>query len=144
MARFLSSLAVAILLFVGAPALAQPVGTFDVQGVDDGGDPYTGTVTVTQTGQTFNVEWRVEDQSFRGVGIFRDGAFSVGFTGEDMTGVAIYRLNASGVWEGVWAFVDQSETHTENWTARSGAAPPAAGAAPAPGAPAPATPAPSK
>lgn len=134
MSRLLSAFAFTLLLFVGVPALAQPVGTFDVQGIDDGGDPYTGTVTVTQTGQTYNVEWRVEDQSFRGVGIFADGAFSVGFTGEGVNGVAIYRRNASGVWEGVWAFVDQNETHTENWTER--------GAAPAPGTPAPATPAP--
>lgn len=137
MSRLLSALAVAVLLFVGAPAMAQPVGVFDVQGVDDGGDPYTGTVTVTQTGQTYRVEWQVEDQTFRGVGIFADGALSVGFTGEGVTGVAIYRLGQNGVWQGTWAFVDANETHTENWTARTGAAPPAAGAPPAPGAPAP-------
>ncbi|MBL8839170.1 MAG: hypothetical protein JNL66_23145 [Alphaproteobacteria bacterium] len=134
MTRLFSAFAFALLLFVAAPALAQPVGTFDVQGIDDGGDPYTGTVTVTQTGQTYRVEWQVEDQTFRGVGIFAEGALSVGFTGEGVTGVAIYRLGPNGVWQGTWAFVDQDETHTENWTARTGAAPaqPPAGQAPAP------------
>jgi hypothetical protein len=134
MTRVMSGLLVAAALLIGAPALAQPVGTFNVAG-----DGYTGTVTVTQTGQTFNVVWRVQNQSFRGVGIFQNGVLSVGYTGEGQTGVALYREASPGVWEGPWAFVDEQQTHTERWTRGGqgggnappgGAAPPGGGAAP--------------
>jgi hypothetical protein len=115
MTRVMSGLLVAGALLIGPPALAQPVGTFNVAG-----EGYTGTVTVTQTGQTFDVVWRVQNQSFRGVGIFLNGVLSVGYTGEGQTGVALYRESQPGVWEGPWAFVGEQQTHTERWTRSPG------------------------
>ncbi len=127
MTRAFTGLLFAGALLFAAPAMAQPVGTFNVAG-----DGYTGTVTVTQTGQTFNVVWQVGTQRFRGVGIFLNGVLSVGYTGEGHTGVALYREAQPGVWEGPWAFVDEQETHTERWTRGQGGgnAPPGGGAAP--------------
>ena len=141
MIRAISSVLLAALLFIGAPALAQPVGTFAVAGQD-----YTGTVTVTQTGQTFNVAWTIGPQRFRGIGIFVNGVLSVGYSGEGATGIALYRESSPGVWEGPWALVNEQQTHTERWTrqgagatppAGGGNAPPAAGATPPAGGAAP-------
>ena len=127
MIRTISGLLLVAALMFGAPARAQPVGTFAVAG-----DGYTGTVTVTQTGQTFDVVWQVGNQRFRGVGIFLNGVLSVGYSGEGHTGLAIYRESAPGVWEGPWAFVAENETHTERWTRQgAGGPPPAGGGAPA-------------
>ncbi|MBL8839172.1 MAG: hypothetical protein JNL66_23155 [Alphaproteobacteria bacterium] len=128
MNKRLLGLALGAMMVVALPALAQPVGTFDVAGPN-----YQGAVTVTQTGQTFNVLWTVGTQRFQGVGIFVNGVLSVGYSGEGNTGVAVYREVQSGVWEGPWAFVGQATASTERWTRRGGAAAPAApgGGAPA-------------
>jgi hypothetical protein len=104
------------------PAGAAPVGTFAVTG-----DGYSGTVTVTQNGQAYDVVWQVGNQRFRGVGILQNGVLSTGYTGEGHTGVALYRQTAPGVWEGPYAFVGGNQTHTERWSAQ-GAAPPSGGA----------------
>ena len=128
MIRAISGVLLAAVLLFGVPALAQPVGTFAVTG-----DGYTGTVTVTQTGQTFDVVWTVGNQHFRGVGILQNGLLSVGYSGEGNTGVALSRETAPGIWEGPWAFVNEQQTHTERWTRQgAGAAPPAGGGANAP------------
>lgn len=113
-------------MFAAMPALAQPVGTFDVAG-----NGYQGSVTVTQTGQTFNVVWTIGNQRFTGVGIFLNGVLSVGYTGEGRTGVALYREGQGGVWEGPWAFVGETATQTERWSRRGGAQAPGGGNAPA-------------
>ena len=110
MIRAMSGLVLAVVLLFGAPALAQPVGTFNVQGQD-----YQGTVTVTQTGATFNVAWTLGNERYRGLGMFMNGVLSVGYTGQGRSGLAIYRENA-GAWEGTWAFIGEQEVHTERWT----------------------------
>jgi hypothetical protein len=124
MIRVISGLLLAVALFCGAPAQAQPVGTFAVTG-----DNYTGTVTVTQTGQTYNAVWQIGNERFRGVGIFQNGNLSFGFTGQRQSGVVIYSQVSPGVWQGVYAFLGEQQTHTERWTAPGGGgnAPPASG-----------------
>jgi hypothetical protein len=124
MIRVFSGLLLAVVLFCTAPAQAQPVGTFAVTG-----DGYTGTVTVTQAGQAFDIVWQIGNQQFRGVGIFQNGLLSTGYSGEGHTGVALYRETSPGVWEGPWAFVGENQTHTERWTRQGagGNAPPAGG-----------------
>lgn len=128
MNKRLLGLVVGVALSAAVPALAQPVGTFDVAGPN-----YQGAVTVTQTGQTFNVVWTIGNQRFTGVGIFLDGVLSVGYSGAGNTGVALYREGQGGIWEGPWAFVGETAQQTERWTRRGGAAAPAApgGGAPA-------------
>src|SRR5262245_34745122 len=98
MIRVISGLLLAAVLFIGAPALAQPVGNFAVTG-----DGYSGTATVTQTGQTFNVTWQLGNERYRGVGIFQGGLLSIAYTGQGHTGVVVYREASPGVWEGVYA-----------------------------------------
>jgi hypothetical protein len=135
MTRVISGLVLAVALFFAAPVQAQPVGTFVVAG-----DGYTGTVTTTQNGQAVDIVWTVGSQHFRGVGIFQNGLLSTGYSGEGQTGVALYREVSTGVWEGPYAFVGESQTHNERWTPQGGSGnapasggantPPAGGAAP--------------
>jgi hypothetical protein len=122
MIRAISGLAIAGALLAGiltaaAPALAQPVGNYAVTG-----DGYTGTVIVTQTGQTYSVVWTVGNQRFTGIGIFLNGTLSVGYTGEGHTGIALYREGQGGAWEGPYAFVGDNRTQTERWTRGGGGA----------------------
>jgi hypothetical protein len=55
---------------ISTPALADPVGTYDVTGInpDDGGE-YHGTVTVNRTGETYSVTWTIAGTESNGVGI---------------------------------------------------------------------------
>jgi hypothetical protein len=115
MMRVLSGLLLAVVLFCGAPARAQPVGTFATAG-----DGYTGTVTVTQTGQTFSAQWTIGNERYQGVGVFQNGLLSFGFTGQGRSGVVVYHQASAGVWEGVYAFLGEQQTHTERWTAQGG------------------------
>jgi hypothetical protein len=122
MSRVISGLLLAVVLFFAAPASAQPVGTFATAG-----EGYTGTVTVTQTGQTYSAQWTVGNERYQGVGIFQNGMLSFSFTGQGRSGVVIYREASPGVWEGVYAFMGEQRTHTERWTPQGGGNAPPAG-----------------
>jgi hypothetical protein len=122
MSRVISGLLLAVVLFFGAPASAQPVGTFATAG-----DGYTGMVTVTQTGQTFTAQWTIGNQRYQGVGVFQNGLLSFGFTGQGRSGVVVYREASPGNWEGTYAFLGEQQTHVERWTRQGGGNAPGGG-----------------
>jgi hypothetical protein len=49
-----------MLLSVAAAFAADPVGTYDVEGAYLSGSTYSGTVTVTKTGETYKVVWEID------------------------------------------------------------------------------------
>ncbi|HVV94796.1 MAG TPA: hypothetical protein VHD15_15395 [Hyphomicrobiales bacterium] len=112
----------AFLLASTALALAAgPVGTYSVKGTNPGkpDSPYSGTVTVTQTGDTYRVKWEIGDDSYTGTGIGSDKFLAVTYSGgDDQTGLALYAPNASGVWEGIWTYAGSKTIGTESWTAK--------------------------
>lgn len=100
---------------VAAHAESSPVGSYKVVGTNPGGGgAYQGTVTVTETGDTFYVEWTVAGQKSSGTGIFFEDVLSVaGALGKDQF-VFIMKPTGTGL-AGVWATVGTQATGTETW-----------------------------
>ncbi|MBL0372739.1 hypothetical protein JJB09_11925 [Rhizobium sp. KVB221] len=113
-------------------ALADPVGKFKVQGTnpDDSGD-YTGTVSVTRTGETYKVVWTVGETETIGIGLGghtvgssyrlgpaspQDNVISIAYNSGEGAGIALYTEDADGVWHGVWALEGEEKSATETWT----------------------------
>lgn len=133
------SFGIASLLLAAAlstPALADPVGTYDVIGTnpDDGGE-YQGTVVVSRTGETYSVAWTIAGTESNGVGIggkrgskettgiasANDDMITVGYGNESGFGISQYDRQPDGSWKGHWAYADGEKISTETWI-RSGAA----------------------
>jgi hypothetical protein len=131
----LKSIAIAVLaLMLPATGWADPAGTFDLRGVNpDEDQQYTGTVTVTRTGQTYHVVWEIGGQGIVGTGVglkLVDGRIVMGGASEDDVGISIaYGSGASfgtvvyfeqpdGTWHGIWAYDGWDHISTEDWFPR--------------------------
>jgi hypothetical protein len=123
-------------LAVPFPVLADPVGTYDVTGINpDTGGEYTGTVTISRTGETYSVIWLIAGTESSGVGIGGkrgenattraaspdDDMITIGYGNTSGFGIAQYDLQADGSWRGHWAYGGAEKVSTETWT-RPGAA----------------------
>ena len=111
-------------------ALADPVGSYDVTGVNpDSGEEYSGTVDVTRNGTTYSVTWTIAGVVSDGVGLggSRGGAnstraaasdddtLSIGYGNDDGFGISQYDLQPDGSWKGNWAYAGGGIS-TETWT----------------------------
>lgn len=77
-----------------------------------GGKPYTGTVTIQPTGDTYSLRWQLPNESYNGVGIKRGNALFVGWgTGND-AGIVVYTRRGSDL-DGVWATPGGTQLGTE-------------------------------
>jgi hypothetical protein len=75
-------------------------GTYDVQGTTRDGAVYTGTVTVTQTGDTYNFSWEV-GESYTGTGYLKEGKMTVDWGDEYPV---VYEVRQGGnLLIGLWA-----------------------------------------
>jgi hypothetical protein len=115
----LRKLFAAVVLFALGGALAwagDPVGRYSVQGSNPGNkSPYSGTVTVERTGETFRVTWDIGSQTFIGTGIGGDKGFAVSYRSGNQTGLAIYGAKGED-WDGVWAYTGGEALGGEVWT----------------------------
>lgn len=115
-------------------AWADPTGTFDVKGTNpDTGKDYTGTATVTRTGQTYTVVWKIAGDKFIGTGLGArfvgsrfeigaatpdDTAISVGYVSNNSFGMAMFFEQEDGHWEGAWTYGGSQIAAPENWYRR--------------------------
>ena len=79
--------------------------------------PYSGTVTVERTGETFRVTWDIGNQTYVGTGIGSEKGIAVTYRSGNQTGLAIYGANGDN-WEGVWTYTGGREVGGEAWTRR--------------------------
>jgi len=116
MLRTLAAL-VAVLALSSTVAFAgDPVGRYSVQGSNPGNkSPYSGTVTVERTGETFRVTWDIGNQTFVGTGIGGEKGFAVSYRSGNQTGLAIYGAKGDN-WDGVWAYTGGEDLGGEVWT----------------------------
>jgi hypothetical protein len=130
---YLKYLAIAVFaLSLPSATLADPAGTFDLRGKNaDNKTDYTGKVTVTRTGATYKVVWKIGDNdelSGTGVGMkMIDGrvvsgpaseddiGISIAYGSGDTFGTVVYFEQPDGTWHGVWAYDGWDHISTEDW-----------------------------
>jgi hypothetical protein len=126
----LKMLATACLMLMPAIALADPAGTYQVQGKNPDGGQYTGVVEVMRTGETYSVAWNVGGTKFIGTGLGAkfigdrfemgpasadDTAISVGYISGKSFGMAMYFQQPDGTWQGIWTYGGSDKASLENW-----------------------------
>jgi len=101
--RRLNFAALALLLTMcvwadGAKADGAIAGTYDAQGVNLGGNRYSGVVDIVRDGQTYQVLWLIGRETIRGFGVATDKNLAVAFT----NGVVLYERASDDSWCGIW------------------------------------------
>lgn len=106
----------AALLWSAATAFAaDPVGRYSVEGANPGGGgKYTGTVTVTKTGETYSVIWVVGGTRYIGTGIGNKDFIAVSYRSGSDTGLALYGADG-GNWAGIWTYAGGKQVGPEIW-----------------------------
>jgi len=113
--RYLPALAAAAFALSATVALADPVGTYDVEGTNPGGGGnYAGTVTVERTGDTFRVTWVIGSTRYIGTGIGNKDFIAVSYRSGNNTGLALYGADGDD-WTGIWAYAGARKMGAESW-----------------------------
>lgn len=95
---------------------ASPEGTWTVIGTNpDGTSSYTGKVTVTRKGQTYEVTWTIGNDIQRGTGVIVDGRFGVAYDAAGKASIALYTEKSANEWSGLWALGGDTRSGTETW-----------------------------
>lgn len=94
---------IAALAFLGGAALADPVGSYRVEGKGPDGGSYRGTATIDATGETFRVVWLIGKDKFVGTAVGNDDFFAVSYKSGSNTGVAVYGKDGDD-WVGIWTY----------------------------------------
>jgi hypothetical protein len=100
--------------FATAAFAADPVGSYNVEGKNPSGNSYEGTVTVTKTGDTYKVEWKIGDTIYDGTGIGNKNFIAITYRSGDDTGLALYGEDG-GNWKGVYAYAGGTSLGAEVW-----------------------------
>lgn len=112
----LSATAFTAALFVGPVFAAEPAGTYRIEGSNPGGgSAYSGTVTVTRTGETYSVIWVVGGTRYIGTGIGNKEFIAVSYRSGNDTGLALYGADG-GNWKGIWAYAGGRQVGAERWS----------------------------
>lgn len=118
--RFLLTAAFA-LVFASAAFARDIAGSYDLEGANPGGSGrYAGKVEVVSSGDTFQVRWRIGNQSQQGTGILVGKTFAVSYRQDEDAGIAVYEIGNDGILSGVWAPMGSSAVGIEIWTPEPG------------------------
>lgn len=89
-----------------AEAAAPIAGTYECVGDSAGGGKYKGTVTIKQTGETYELQWSIGSSTHIGVGIIEANrlccSWATSIGGKLVKGVVVYQIG-SGQMTGKWA-----------------------------------------
>ena len=106
---------IALVLSAATAFAADPVGSYTVEGNNPGGGSrYTGTVTISRTGDTYRVVWVVGSTRYVGTGIGDKDFIAVSYRSGNDTGLALYGSDG-GNWKGLWTYAGGREVGTEIW-----------------------------
>jgi hypothetical protein len=111
-----------VLCALPAMALADGLdGSYDATGINAlDGTSYSGTVTITRSGDVYEVTWKVGDSSYIGTGVRVDDVLSVGYTDETKSwfGVVGYHIGKGGRLLGTWCTLLGKTVGTETLVRR--------------------------
>ncbi len=132
--KTIGSLVLVFWLAFTSIALADPTGSYAVEGTNPGnGRGYTGTVDVRRTGETYQVVWNVGGVEYIGTALGaaqvkdgftmgraskRDSVLAVSYISQNSFGLAFYVRQPDGSWNGIWTFGGSKQIGTENWFPR--------------------------
>ena len=105
------------LAFLSGAALADPVGSYRVEGKGPDGGIYKGTATVEATGETYRMVWLIGKDKFVGTGVGNDEFFAVSYKSGANTGIAVYGKEGDS-WIGVWTYFGGTSIGAEKLTPR--------------------------
>jgi hypothetical protein len=104
---------VATLLWsVATACAADPSGKYDVQGTSPDGSAYSVIVTITQTGQTFRMVWKIGRDTYTGTAIGDKDFLAVSYTSGSDSGLALYGADG-GNWKGIWTYAGGTKIGSE-------------------------------
>ena len=84
-----------------------------MDGANPNGAKYRGTAVITQSGNRYNVTWKIAGQTHSGTGDLTGKTLSINWKDASGNGgVVTYTLTESGVLKGVWANGKATETLT--------------------------------
>ena len=99
--------------------LADPVGRYTSNGTNPGGGaPWSGTVEVQRTGDTYRVTWNIGGTIFTGTGIGSRDFLAVSYRSGSQTGIALYGRQSDGTWQGVWTYAGSRQIAEDRWNPR--------------------------
>ena len=100
------------------PAQARGPGNYAVKGKEAAGGGYSGSASLTQTGQnTWSIVWRIGAQTWRGYGIGDGKIVALNFSGNGQTGVMLIVAKEDGSgYDAAWAYTGAKEVGYEEWT----------------------------
>ena len=109
-------LAAALLVTTTLAAFADPTGTYAVAGTNIDGEAYEGTVSVTRTGDVFELKYEFSDGTEQeGSAVGDDSFLAYGYGDEEEIGVGLM-TGKDGNYEGIWTHLGADKMSTEIWT----------------------------
>ena len=119
-----SALTGAVLLaMVAGGALAQTIeGGYAMSGVGLTGSAYSGTTTITRTGETFAIEQNTGGGILEGTGLMRGDSLAAVFIANGQSFVALYDRQPDGTLIGEWTSFAGVTIGTETLTPLGGGA----------------------
>lgn len=99
------------------PAAAQGAGDYRVKGQEGTGGSYTGSSSLTQTGEnTWRIVWRIGSQTWTGFGIGDGKIIAANFSGNGQSGVMLL-VTEDGTpgYKAFWAYTGAKIVGIEEW-----------------------------
>ncbi len=105
----------ALLISTVAAFAADPIGSYSVVGSNPGnGSQYSGSVSVSKTGDTYRVVWTIGGTQYVGTGIGNKDFIAVSYRSGNNTGLALYGADG-GNWAGIWTYAGGRQVGEETW-----------------------------
>jgi len=116
MRTFITAFALAALC--STAALAQDVGgSYQVQGTNFDGSPYSGTATISpSSNSTCRIEWKTGGSTSSGFCMLSNSSLAAAYKLNDSVGLVLYELQSDGALKGIWTIADKSGAGTETLT----------------------------
>ena len=97
----------------GTETLIGRDGNYDVAGINPDGQPYRGKLFLQKTGDTFQAQWQVANQTYNGVGFMSGDYLVIGYGPGQAFGTVEYVMGGNRAL-GRWAMGGGSQFGTEN------------------------------
>jgi hypothetical protein len=106
-----------IFIAVAIPAQTEPLTLstkYDAVGTNPDGSKYTGTAAVTVISNvTFTIIWTIGGSVIRGFGMLMNDSLSATYMINGEPGLVIYKVDANGTLDGLWAIRGKNANGTE-------------------------------